>query len=787
MATIPQQAIDLIKQFEGFASNAYPDPLSGAEPYTIGYGSTVKADGSRVRLGDKITEAEAPELLLLKLENQFLPPQTRIPIWGSLGDGQRSAILSFAYNLGAAFYGSSDFQTLTRVLRDAQWTDIERAFSLYRNPNTNVEQGLLRRRLTEAKLFLSEVPGVAFSFAGQQFLDGRITLQTYLDSRTIGVVTPPPPPPKVYEPGDRILFLDDPFLQGKDVQALQAALIKQGITVGTDGVFGPRTEAAVKTFQSAKRLTTDGVVGPVTWAQVLQPPSRVTPAPVTTPTPPPAPVPAPVPAKEYEPGDRTLALETPFLEGKDVKAAQDALNQQGVTVGTDGVFGPGTEAAVKAFQKANDLPDDGVVGATTWARLLHSVFLLRVNKGTVLKLRPDDQGTLEDGEKQAIAAGSTYLLASYAYASATQGDFNGHIKCAFQGRNFKGFNTWFIYGGHAQVEFEGKVVYPREEQQATFTLYVTRDTIFKQSPIASSLLPGSQKQNVLKGNKFELHSYAFQDAGGGFSSHIKISLKNEADYLNGLSQWFVYDQHAYVEYDGKIVYPQSPMLQVTQNTVLKRRPVSSSQLANNEKFSSRAGTQIPLHSWAYRDANGKGFNSHIKFAIRYEKDFVQQLSTWYAYDRHAQIVLRDKVIYPPAFQGEPVRLPGRSTPVYTGQAIIPNGDFTWGEATHNGTRIPASTTIVNNIIDLARKLQAARNLLGGAFTINSWYRDPAANAAAGGASLSFHLQGRAVDLSVEGYSPLAAANALYMSWAGGIIYYSTHLHLDTGGKFFGRG
>ena len=86
MTTIPQQAIDLIKQFEGFASQAYPDPLSEAEPYTIGYGSTIKADGSRVRLGDTITEAGATELLMLKLQNQFLPPQTRIPNWNTFGD-----------------------------------------------------------------------------------------------------------------------------------------------------------------------------------------------------------------------------------------------------------------------------------------------------------------------------------------------------------------------------------------------------------------------------------------------------------------------------------------------------------------------------------------------------------------------------------------------------------------------------------------------------------------------------------------------------------------------------
>jgi GH24 family phage-related lysozyme (muramidase) len=470
MATIPQQAINLIKEFEGFASQAYPDPLSGAEPYTIGYGSTIKADGSRVKLGDTISEAGATDLLMLKLEKQFLPPQTRIPNWNNFGEGQRSAILSFAYNLGAAFYGSNDFQTLTRVLREGQWDDIERALSLYRNPGTNVELGLMRRRLAEAKLFLSDVPGVSFSFAGQQFLDGRISLQAYLDSRADGgTSSPAPAPEKDYEPGERVLFLDDPFLYGKDVQALQKALVTQGISVGTDGVFGPGTEAAVKTFQRAKTLTDDGVVGPMTWTQVLQSSSRETPEPLPVPTPPTTPSTPPVPAKEYDPGDRTLTLQDPFLRGKDVKAVQDALNQQDITVSTDGVFGPGTEAAVQSFQSANGLTADGVVGPATWAQLLKSVFLLRVNQSTLLKLRPEDSAQLDEGEKQAIAAGATYLLSSYAYASPTQGDFNGHIKCAFKGISFKGVRRRIDLdlgvasgkrredtGRHATLRFEGR-------------------------------------------------------------------------------------------------------------------------------------------------------------------------------------------------------------------------------------------------------------------------------------------------------------------------------------------
>ena len=51
--------MELIKEFEGCHLQAYPDPLSGGLPITIGWGTTRKGDGSAFRLGDKITQAQA--------------------------------------------------------------------------------------------------------------------------------------------------------------------------------------------------------------------------------------------------------------------------------------------------------------------------------------------------------------------------------------------------------------------------------------------------------------------------------------------------------------------------------------------------------------------------------------------------------------------------------------------------------------------------------------------------------------------------------------------------------
>jgi lysozyme len=154
---VPLPGVTLIKEFEGLFLKAYPDPLSGGKPITIGWGTTRKKDGSEWRLGETITKAQAEEILIFQLDNNYLPPLLKIPVWNELNVNQQGALLSFAYNLGANFYGGSNFRSMTRVLRDKKWNEIEETFLKYRNPGSSVEAGLKRRRQAEAKLFLTPV------------------------------------------------------------------------------------------------------------------------------------------------------------------------------------------------------------------------------------------------------------------------------------------------------------------------------------------------------------------------------------------------------------------------------------------------------------------------------------------------------------------------------------------------------------------------------------------------------------------------------------------------------
>ena len=153
-STVPPQAIELICEFEGYVPTVYDDGVGVA---TIGYGSTFYEDGRKVAWGDPaITEPQARRMMECICEKDFwYVIESTIPYWEEMSNGQPSALCSFAYNLGAYFFNSPGFNTISTALRNHAWDEVPAAFRLYVNPGSAVEAGLKRRREAEIEVWNS--------------------------------------------------------------------------------------------------------------------------------------------------------------------------------------------------------------------------------------------------------------------------------------------------------------------------------------------------------------------------------------------------------------------------------------------------------------------------------------------------------------------------------------------------------------------------------------------------------------------------------------------------------
>jgi murein DD-endopeptidase MepM/ murein hydrolase activator NlpD len=143
--------------------------------------------------------------------------------------------------------------------------------------------------------------------------------------------------------------------RGELVKQLQRALIGAGITVrgGADGIFGPLTAQALRSYQQARGLSGNGTLDRATVERLgLTGSGGSTPAPST---------PAPAPSTPSSNGYVGLKVGS---SGSLVKELQRALMNSGLALrgGADGVFGNQTRSTLTIFQRLNGTPQTGVVG-----------------------------------------------------------------------------------------------------------------------------------------------------------------------------------------------------------------------------------------------------------------------------------------------------------------------------------------------------------------------------------------------------------------------------------------
>ena len=144
--------VELIKQWEGKRLDAYPDPATGGEPWTIGYGHTSAAGAPKVTKGLRITEAEAEDILKRDLgQYEFAVDQA---ITAPVNENQFGAMVSLCYNIGPGNFKSS---SVVKRFNAGDITGAAEAFLMWNKANGKVMQGLVNRREAEKKLFLTPV------------------------------------------------------------------------------------------------------------------------------------------------------------------------------------------------------------------------------------------------------------------------------------------------------------------------------------------------------------------------------------------------------------------------------------------------------------------------------------------------------------------------------------------------------------------------------------------------------------------------------------------------------
>lgn len=170
--------LNLIKSFEGCKLNAYPDPASplavelrkvlnarkpgwekfSGAPWTVGWGSTgvdpfnLDKDGKPTPIGPntKWTQEQADKKKADDLE-VFCNSVSKL-LKVQVNDNQFSALVSFAYNVGANNLKKS---TLLRLVNQGKFADAAEEFLKWTKARGKELPGLVRRREAERRLFLS--------------------------------------------------------------------------------------------------------------------------------------------------------------------------------------------------------------------------------------------------------------------------------------------------------------------------------------------------------------------------------------------------------------------------------------------------------------------------------------------------------------------------------------------------------------------------------------------------------------------------------------------------------
>jgi lysozyme len=141
---ISQRGISLIVQFEGIKTRAYPDPATGAEPWTIGIGHTGNVQPSEVCTDDEAMDWLREDCKAVEQAiDELVEPE--------LTQNQRDALISFVFNVGIGNFRNS---TMLKLINASNLGAAAQQFQRWNHAAGQVMPGLTERREAEAALFM---------------------------------------------------------------------------------------------------------------------------------------------------------------------------------------------------------------------------------------------------------------------------------------------------------------------------------------------------------------------------------------------------------------------------------------------------------------------------------------------------------------------------------------------------------------------------------------------------------------------------------------------------------
>lgn len=211
----PQNAIDLIKQFEGWRPKAYRDPVN---VLTIGYGHTTAAGAPEVKAGMVISEQQGEDILRNDLRKyaKAITEQVKVP----LNPNQFGALVSWCFNVGP---GATAKSTLIKKLNRGEYAAVPGELMKWTKAGKKTLPGLVRRRAAEGGLF--RTPYVAAKEAPPARVESP-------------PVSPAPEADKsVPEPSQPVRQPDDPGVDLEDIPAANKTAAKTLIGVVVIAIF----------------------------------------------------------------------------------------------------------------------------------------------------------------------------------------------------------------------------------------------------------------------------------------------------------------------------------------------------------------------------------------------------------------------------------------------------------------------------------------------------------------------------------------------------------------------